>query len=524
MNQLQQKQYTGKGGIYQQLTLPISENILIDEQEPVYVANAQLEELNYRKLYQAYSPRGRKSAADPRIMFKLLVYGYMCGIYSTRKLELACRKNIDFIWLLQGEKVPDYSSFARFRSGKAKEAVEDLFYQFVKKLAELEETEHEEVFIDGTKIESMANRYTFVWKSGVEKNLAKLKEKAKVVFNEYGGKRNLTRKTLRELADQQIPKGETLVRGKGKRKGEWQKRYEKLDALWAKWTDYEDKLFVIGNNRNSMSKTDKDATFMRMKEDHIGNGQLKPAYNVQLAVNSEYITGVAAFSNRTDSGTLIPFLSHIQRMQNRSYRDIVADAGYESVRNYLYLEQHRQNCFIKPICYETRKTKKYKSQFWRVENMKPLEHEDGFLCAGGKKLLFARSSSKKELGFVTTTDYYRCEDCSGCPLRGKCFKSSDSEKNKEIRMCRESTEHRKAAFENLASERGTLLRMNRSIQVEGAFGVLKSNRKFKRFFMRGKTNISTELFLLCLAFNIQKLLSKLQRGKLKSHLFPFKKE
>jgi len=524
MKQIQQGQYTGKGGIYQQLTLPISENILIDEQEPVYVANAQLEELDYRKLYQAYSPKGRKSAAEPRIMFKLLVYGYMCGIYSTRKLELACRKNIDFIWLLQGEKVPDYSSFARFRSGKAKEAVEDLFYQFVKRLSELEETEYEEVFIDGTKIESMANRYTFVWKSGVEKNLAKLKEKAKGVFNEYGGKGNMTRKKLRELADKQLPPNAEFVHGIGKRKSEWQKRYEKLDALWAKWTDYEDKLFAIGNNRNSMSKTDKDATFMRMKEDHMGNGQLKPAYNVQLAVNSEYITGAAAFSNRTDSGTLIPFLNHIQRMQSRSYRDIVADAGYESVRNYLYLEQHGQNCFIKPICYEKQKTRKYKSQFWRVENMEPLEHEDGFLCAGGKKLLFVRSSSRKEAGFVTTTDYYRCEDCSGCPLRDKCFKSADPQKNKEVRMCRESTEHRMAAFENLASERGALLRMNRSIQVEGAFGVLKSNRKFRRFLMRGKTNISTELFLLCLAFDIQKFFSKLQRGKLRSHLFPLKKE
>ena len=323
MNQLQQKQYTGKGGIYQQLTLPISENILIDEHEPVYVANAQLEELDYTKLYQAYSSKGRKSAAEPRIMFKLLVYGYMCGIYSTRKLELACRKNIDFIWLLQGEKVPDYSSFARFRSGKAKEAVEELFYQFVQRLAKLEETEYEEVFIDGTKIESMANRYTFVWKTGVEKNLAKLKEKAKEVFNECGGKGNLTRKKLRELADKQLPPNAEFVHGIGKRKSEWQKRYEKLDSLWTKWTDYEDKLFTIGNNRRSMSKTDKDATFMRMKEDHMKNGQLKPAYNVQLAVNSEYITGVAAFSNRTDSGTLIPFLNHIQQMPDTKASAII---------------------------------------------------------------------------------------------------------------------------------------------------------------------------------------------------------
>ena len=130
----------------------------------------------------------------------------------------------------------------------------------------------------------------------------------------------------------------------------------------------------------------------------------------------------------------------------------------------------------------------------------------------------------KENGFVTTTDYYRCEDCSGCELRSKCFKSSGEVKNKEIRMCVESAEHRKTAFENLLSERGALLRMNRSIQVEGAFGVLKSNRKFKRFLMRGKTNISTELFLLCLAFDLQKFFSKLQRGKQKSHLFPLKKE
>lgn len=79
--------------------------IIGHEHEPVYVANAQLEELDYTKLYQAYSSKGRKSAAEPRIMFKLLVYGYMCGIYSTRKLELACPKNIDFIWLLQGERV-----------------------------------------------------------------------------------------------------------------------------------------------------------------------------------------------------------------------------------------------------------------------------------------------------------------------------------------------------------------------------------------------------------------------------------
>ena len=343
MKQIQQEEYSRKAALYQQLALPIAENIEIAENEPVSVANAQLEELDYRELYRAYSPKGRKSAAEPRIMFKLLVYGYMNGIYSTRKLEQACRKNIDFIWLLQGEHVPDHSSFARFRSGKARQAIEELFYQFVKRLAAEQEIEYEEVFVDGTKIESMANRYTFVWRKSVDKQLAKVKAKAKELFYRYGGKGNLTTGKLQSLARSLVPEGGEMVHGTGRRKPSWQRQYEEIDQLLERWKKYEAQLFEMGCRRNSLSKTDKDATFMRMKEDHMGNGQLKPAYNVQLAVNSEYITGVAAFPNCTDSGTLIPFLNHIQRMQGRSYRDIVADAGYESVGNYLYLQAHGLN-------------------------------------------------------------------------------------------------------------------------------------------------------------------------------------
>lgn len=524
MKQTQREKYSRKAEGYQQLALPIAQNIEIAEDEPVYVANAQLEELDYRKLYQAYSPKGRKSAAEPRIMFKLLVYGYMCGIYSTRKLEQACRKNIDFIWLLQREPVPDHCSFARFRSGKAKDAIEDLFYQFVKRLAEEQEIEYEEVFIDGTKIESMANRYTFVWRKSVEKQLAKVKEKAKEPFSRYGGKGNLTRGKLGEVGKHLVPEDAEMVHGTGKRKPIWQKQYEEVSQLLERWTKYETQLFEMGCRRNSLSKTDKDATFMRMKEDHMGNGQLKPAYNVQIAVNSEYITGVAAFSNCTDSGTLVSFLNHIQRMQGKSYRDIVADAGYESVGNYLYLKAHGQNCYIKPTNYETRKTKKYKQQIWRAENMQYLESEDCFVCAAGRKLRFHRSSAKKESGILTTYNYYRCDGCGGCPFRAQCTKSKAPDFCKEIHICEEFAQSREQAHQQLVTDRGTLLRMNRSIQVEGAFGVLKSDRQFRRFLMRGKTNISLELFLLCLAFDLKKYWVKLQQDRLKTHLFPLKKE
>ena len=156
-----QDQYT----VYErhgQLVLAINSEIMIPERAPVRLLSAQLEELEYGKLYEAYSSKGRKSAADPRVLFKVLVHGYLCGIYSSRKLEEACQYRIDFRWLLEDRKAPDHSTLARFRTGRCKEAVEELFYQFVRKLEEMGETDHKAVFLDGTKLESRAGWYTFV--------------------------------------------------------------------------------------------------------------------------------------------------------------------------------------------------------------------------------------------------------------------------------------------------------------------------------------------------------------------------
>lgn len=120
---------------------------------------------------------------------------------------------------------------------------------------------------------------------------------------------------------------------------------------------------------NSYSKTDPDATFMRMKEDHIRNGQLKPGYNVQIAVNSKYITGIEAFSDRTDVKTLRPMLNTLSQQHQARYEEIVADAGYKSRYTYLYLDSFGQTCLIKPTNYDQKKRRKFKKQTGRVENM-----------------------------------------------------------------------------------------------------------------------------------------------------------
>ena len=484
---------------------------MLPEDAPVRLTNAQLEELDYRKLYAAYSSRGRKSVTDPRVLFKILVYGYQCGIYTTRKLEEACRYRIDFQWLLWDEAVPDHSTISRFRTGRCAEAVGDLFYQYVRYLEEQGETDHETVFIDGTKLESRAGRYTFVWRKSVEKQLSKVKEKVHAEIS-------LTSLEALEQHLSDMAAGIAFVHGPGHRKSDDQKAWEALDALRQKWREYEEKLAIIGKDRNSYSKTDPDATFMRMKDDHMRNGQLKPGYNVQIGVNSEYITGIEAFSSRTDYGTMVPFLKTMQRKHGKKYKSATADAGYERLSNYLYLEANGQMSFIKPANYEQQKSSRFKKQIGRIENMAYDAEEDSYTCAQGRKLYLRRECTELQNGRFVTTAWYRCESCADCPVREKCCQAKDTGQPKELRVNKTLQELRRASLENITSEQGVRLRLCRSIQVEGAFGLLKTDFGFRRFLTRGKKNIRIELFFLALAFDLKKLWMKRDKGRLRTHL------
>ena len=494
-----------------QLILAIDNEIVLPENAPVRLTSAQLEELDYRELYRAYSAKGRKSKVDPRVLFRVTVYGYQCGIYSSRKLEEACRYRVDFMWLLEEYPAPDHATLARFRTGRCAEAVEGLFYQYVKLLEEQGETDHEVVFVDGTKLESSAGRYTFCWRGSTEKHLAKVKAK---VF-ERTGIEELDQ--LREYLEESRT-DISFVYGKGCRKSEVQRQWEELDDLRQRWEKYEQSLQIMGNCRNSYSKTDPDATFMRLKDDHMRNGQLKPAYNVQIAVNSEYITGIDVFSNRTDVGTLVPFLKQVQRHHEITYKAVTADAGYESLENYLFLEENGQLSLIKPANYEAQKTKKFKKQIGRIENMVYNVEEDCFTCAEGRKLLLRRESTELQNGHFVTTAHYRCENCKNCPSRSACCQAKDPDKPKEVVLKKTFQEKRAQSQVNISTERGIYLRMCRSIQVEGAFALLKTDFGFRRFLTRGRKNVRTELFFLAMAFNLKKLWMKREKGRLKTHL------
>ena len=493
-----------------QLVIALNVEKMIPENAPVRLTDAQLEELDYRRLYKAYSSKGRNPVTDPRVLFKVLVYtAEELHLYSGRRIEDVCRNRVDVIWLLGDEPVPDHSTIARFKQRCAEE-IEDLFYQYVRLLEKQKETDHEVVFIDGTKLESRAGRYTFCWRGTVEKNLSRIKETVYALtgLTTLGGLQRRLQRT----------KPSVFLSGKGNRKTQEQRDWERLEDLRERWEKYAEALVIMGEDRNSYSKTDPDATFMRMKDDHMRNGQLKPGYNVQIAVNSEYITGIEVFSNRTDYGTLEPFLNQLKKQHRKKYKKITADAGYESLDNYLYLGENGQLSFIKPQNHDQAKTKKFRSQIGRMENMVYDEETDTYTCAMGKTLSLYRESKDKYSKHDVTVSHYRCEYCSGCPRRSECCKAKDENKPKEIRVRKQYKEKRAISEANITTEEGIYLRVCRSIQVEGAFGLLKNDFGFRRFLTKGKRNVRTELFILALGFNLKKLWKKREANRLQTHL------
>ena len=503
-----------------QLVLPLNFEILIDENDPVWKLTEICDTLDYTRLYDEYLRQWR--VIDPVVLFEILVFAYMNGIYSSRAIENVCKTDIRFMWLLQGQPAPDHSTFARFQNERLTNVIEDLFLQFIEKLHELGEIKFRNIFIDGTKIEANANRYTFVWAKSVEKNLQKLNAKINSELPELCKKYGLSETaSLTDVAEFLLTTrnllGIKFVYGKGKRKSDLQRDYDRIYEYFERISRYHENLTILGN-RKSYSKTDLDATFMRMKEDHMRNGQLKPAYNVQIGVESEYIVGLGLFPNPTDTTTLIPFLERLAKDTGRKHENIIADAGYASEENYTYLEENGQNAYIKPADYEIRKTRKYKQNIYRVENLSYDENGDFFICPNGKKLNHAYDSKRKtQNGYEVVKSYYICENCKGCPHREKCYKGKYE--NRKVGFSKTLARQKAEATERITTDEGNILRQNRSIQVEGAFGVLKQNRDFRRFFVRSKEKTETQFFLLAFAFNIKKLWNRTLDNRLGVDLF-----
>ena len=539
--------------------------LCLPDDDPVYTLKKVMEELDFSGLLANCSDKGR-TGYNPIMMYAVVTYANMRGVRAVDRIVELCQRDLAFIWLTKGQK-PKRDAFYEFKNKKLTgDILDELNYQFMRRLKKEGLITLKELFIDGTKLEANANRYTFVWRGSINYHLAGLLDKIDALYekyntllheNEYAAKydlgdakmfiiegmekvrrvidenrkrkltkhKKLSNNTIIEIDNcspleilklqrnlMQIAEGEgiSFVHSKGKTKSGLQKLYEELEECGNRLMGYKECFEIMGKDRNSYSKTDLEATFMRMKEDHMLNGQLKPAYNVQIAVENYFIVHGYVSNDRTDYNTLIPVLEKHQKAFGKVLDEVTADSGYCSEKNLLYLKHNGIASYIKLQDHEKRKTRAYKEDISKYYNMTThiFEDEHYYICHDGRELRHIRTESKEQDGYSQTWEVYGCADCSGCEHKSRCLYKYNAEKNsdrnKVMKINEQWEELKEASNANIQSEKGILKRQIRSIQTEGHFGDIKENENFRRFNYRSSEKVYKEFMLYAIGRNINK--------------------
>ena len=489
--------------------------------DPVLAFDKIMEEIGIEQYLkpETYKATGRPGYSRVN-MLKTILFGFMdSGYASLRELEDRCKVNIRYMYLMDYE-TPSYRAFGYFINKELQENIEDIFKAVMAYIQKTEHVDMQHVYIDGSKFEANANKYTWVWKKGTEKARYKLFDKITALLKEinetlmYAGFHMETNTEYTpEYLDELIGRYEMVagidpakfVHGRGHHKSMEQRHYEKLAEYTAKLKEYVEKIRICGSERNSYSKTDHDATFMRMKQDYMGNDQLLPAYNIQLGVADEYIVVADVMQYRSDMDCFIPLMEKFHKLYGFYPKYPVADAGYGSFNNYIYCQEHGMEKYMKFPMYKKQTTdEKYRTDPFRAVNFKT-DSDGDLICPNNKKFRFAYRKAVKGNQYGRQEEVYVCEDCTGCPHAARCKKT---DKKRTIRLNEELTAMHKEVVDNLECIHGALLRMNRSIQAEGTFGILKYDRWYKRIVRRGLDSVRLELFMVSIGHNLYKFYNK----------------
>ena len=548
----------------------------LPDDDPVYTLKKVMEEMDFTGLLAQYSNKGR-NGFNPIMKYAVLTYANMRGVRAVDRIVELCERDLAFIWLTQGEK-PKRDAFYDFINNKLTgEILDDLNYQFLRRLKKEGLVTLEALYIDGTKIEANANRYTFVWRGTVNYHLAGLLDTVDSLYarynellrqNDYGHKyglanmqmfiidgmekvrdiiaknrqrkltkhKKLSNNTVIEIDNcspleilklqtnlVKIADGEGIpfVYEKRQKRSELQQLYEELEECGKRLMKYKESFEIMGKERNSYSKTDLEATFMRMKDDHMMNGQLKAAYNVQIAVENYFIVHAYVSNDRTDYNTLIPVVRKHFLAFEQKLKEVTADSGYCSEKNLLFLKENSIESYIKLQDHEQRKTRAYKENIGKYYNMmiRMSEDEHYYICHDGRELRHIRTEEKEMDGYTQKLEVYGCADCSSCEHKAKCLykynPEKDAGKNKVMKINERWEELKEASHANIKSEKGILNRQIRSIQTEGHFGDIKENDDFRRFNHRSADKVYKEFMLYAIGRNINKyhrfLYNKLQK-------------
>ncbi|MEK4250419.1 IS1182 family transposase [Paenibacillus sp. FSL W7-1287] len=509
-----------------QLVLPLDLEVKLQENDIAFHIHHLVETIP-DEAFASFLRHSGCPAYHPRMMLKLILCGYTQSAFSGRKIEALTKDSIRMMWLAQGYE-PSYRTINRFRiHPEMKTLIRQCFIQFRCQLVEERLIDQEAIFIDGTKIEANANKFTFVWKKAIEKHHRRLIEQSNQLYNELLNNKiipeiaseqdgQLSNEQLHEIAEkleevvedytQAIAHTEDVAERKQlRRQRKTPKQMVKQVREWiGRKQKYEKDLDILGA-RNSYSKTDHDATFMRMKDDYMKNGQLKPGYNVQIATEGQYTLAYGIFPNPTDTKTLIPFLHTIEEEYFELPQHIVADAGYGSEQNYDHiLTKINRTPLLTYAHYLNEQKRRFKTDPFQTSNWEYDAEQDHYLCPNEKKLLFQRYVTRRDRsGFMRKFKLYECEECTGCPFRSTCTKAQEGT-NRTL-MINETWEQQKAYVrEKLSEDKTNKLYRQRKIDVEPVFAFLKANLGFTRFMLRGKSKVEYDIGLALMAVNLRK--------------------
>lgn len=486
----------------------------------VRLVNEAIDALDLEILLAQYEGGGT-SSYHPKMMLKVLVYAYCKKIYTSRKIAEALEENIHFMWL-SGEQTPDFRTINNFRGKRMKGVIEEVFSTVVEQLVAKGYVKLENYFVDGSKIEADANKHKVVWekrRARYEKNVkAKIKELLAVIEAENEkeeaeyGEKDLESKggggsgeeTAQALKETVKALNERL---KGKRSKATREAIQKLEKdCLPRLEKYEEQKQVLAG-RNSFSKTDPKATCMRMKEDRgAEKAWPKPAYNVQLGTEGQFVVGYSVHNHSSDPVALIP---HLKKLKHQP-KNVIADAAYGSEENYAFLEQRQLGNYLKyntfyQDTHHYRNPEIIRKHQFRADHFEYDPKTDEFICPNKERLIYLYTGKyKTSNGYESERRYYECKNCKDCPIKSQCTQAKG---NRRIQISFKLLEYRRLAQQNLSSEMGKALRAKRSVEVETVFGNIKHNMRFRRFHLRGLEKVNIEWGLVCIAHNMRKLAS-----------------
>jgi transposase len=501
--------------------LPPSLEELIPEQHLVRVVNQVVDQLDITPLLAKYKGGGT-SSYHPRMMLKVIVYAYTQKIYSSRKIEKALWENIGFMWISGGNR-PDFHTINNFRSSVMKEAVRKVFASLLEFLVEEGYVKMENYFVDGTKVGANSNPHKVVWAKKTKRYKEKLHKQIEALLDEIervneqeneaygeenleelGEKSEVTAEKVRKKVDELNQRLRETPQDKPLKKAVKTLEEKHLPRL----QKYEDQEQVL-DGRNSYSKTDPDASSLRMKEDRAARKPLaRPAYNVQMGTEGQFVVGYSIHQPAGDTSCFIPHMQQQEFPHGRKFKNGSGDAGYGSEENYAFLEKEGMGNFFKyntfhqeqhlPRKAEALEKLRFKSTYFPYD-----QEKDEFTCPAQKRMRYIETRPyKSKNGYLSERRFYECPDCTACPLKPKCTKAKG---NRRIQVSFELRRYRQQATDNLLSEQGITLRQLRSIEPETVFGDIKHNMSFRRFMLRGLKKVDIEWGLLCMAHNLRKL-------------------